>query len=81
MAELHFEALGKNQHDELRDFHSRFDRELNSVNPKIIDIHSITKESTNHCPELLKDLLDCIPAFPFGEDVIKDTGRGILVIR
>jgi len=78
MAELLFEALGnKNQHEELRDFHSRFDRELDSVqaSSKILDIHSTAKESTNHYPELLKDLLDCIPYIePFGGDS-KDRSR------
>ena len=73
MAEILIEALGsKNQHDELRDFQSRFDREFDPMqaSSKIIDIHSTAKEPTNHYPELLKDLLDCIPYIePFGGDV------------
>ena len=79
MAEVHIEALGsKDQHEELRDFHSRFDRELDPMQAgsKIIDIHSTAKEPTNHYPELLKDLLDCIPYIePFCGDT-KDRNRG-----
>jgi len=79
MADIVFETLGsKDHHDELRDFQERFDRELNrsSDNSKIIDIHSITKDSTNHyqAPELLRGLLDCINRIePYGED---SYGRG-----
>ena len=80
MAEILFEAIGsKNQHDELLDFHSRFDRELgqSAANPKVIDIHSITKESKNNYPELIKDLLDHIPFYePFDGDGAKERSRG-----
>ena len=69
MAEILYESLGsKNQHEELLDFHTRFDRELSqgASNPKILDIHSITKEPKNNYPELIKDLLDHIPFYePF----------------
>ena len=80
MAEILFEAIGsKNQQDELLDFHTRFDREIsqNATNPKIIDIHSITKESKNNYPELIKDLLDRIPFYePFDGNCPNEGSRG-----
>ena len=87
MADIIFETLGsKDHHDELRDFQARFDRELNriSANSNIIDIHSITKDTTNHhhSPELLRGLLDCINRIePYGEDSYGRRNQGSYICQ